>query len=292
MNRGSLRRSIFLLSFSILTPSCIILPMTFQSSSVLEIVLINFLAVFVSYTSLQHLSSACYRHQIFDYYNLVYHVLDQPAKLFTCLVLIAHWIFVVASYMNLLSYFVPNIYKPLKLDFNENEEKLYTLILASLFIILPLSLFKDLENMFFSKFSNAIGVGYIIVTSAYGVIFRRLSEKASWFPDKLQDSPAFACIFSVYIGYYHLPTIENYLFEPTQSRMRKILFRSLMPIGLVYLFISISPIIFSVGSEKSWTSLSEELMIILNLIILIPTSVVTLKIIILDILDSEAKLLL
>jgi len=265
--------------------------MTFQSSSVLEILLINLSAILVSFTSLQHLSSACYTHQIFDYYNLVYHVLDLPTRLFTCVVLVLHWVFVVASYMNLLSYFVPNIYQPLKLELNESEEKLYTLILASLFIILPLSLFKDLEHMFFSKFSNAIGVGYIVLTSACGVVFKPASEKTQWLPNKLRDSPSFACIFSVYIGYYYLPTIENYLFQPTEPRMRKILLRTLVPISLIYMFISISPVIFPAGSEKSWTSLSEELMIILNLIILIPTSVVTLKTIILDMLDSEAQLL-
>lgn len=291
MNRGSLRRTILLLTFSILTPSCIILPITFKSSSITEIILINILALIVSYISLQHLSSACLRHQIFDYYNLVYHVLDKPSRIFISFVLVFHWLFIVASYMNMFSFFVPNIYGPLQLNLDSEEEKIYTLILANLFIVLPLSMFKDLENMNFTKFSNAIGVGYVLIISVYGMIFVPGTGKVSWMPEKFVDSPAFACVFSVYVGYYYLPTLEYYLYEPTKARVQKILLRSLLPIGLLYLFISISPIVFSEGSEKSWTSISEELMILLNLIVLIPTSVMTLRNVIYDIADIEPNIL-
>lgn len=222
----------------------------------------------------------------------MYHVLDKPQRTFISFVLVFHWLFIVASYMNVFSFFVPNIYGPLQLDLDTEEEKIYTLILANVFIMLPLSMFKDLENMNFTKFSNAIGVGYVLVVSVYGALFVPGMGKQRWLPERITDSPSFACVFSVYIGYYYLPTLEYYLYEPTKARVQKILFRSLIPIGLLYLLISFSPIIFSKELEKSWTSISEELMILLNLIVLIPTSIMTLRTVILDILDIESNIFL
>jgi hypothetical protein len=108
-------------------------------------------------------------------------------------------------------------------------------------------------------------------------------------PKKLPKSAGFACIFSVYNAYNCLPTFENYLFEPSSARVKKMLKRTLAPVSLIYLFLSVSPFNYVNVSDKYWADISEEMMILINLIVVIPTSIMNLRSIILDVLDWEAR---
>ena len=287
MSRGSLRRATFLLIFSILTPACIVLPMVLNATSLAEVLLANLLSAAVAYTSLKHLSACCIDKQIFDYYTLVFHSFSRPGRNLVGLLMVLHGVFMVASYMSLFNFFVPNIYKPLNLDLDPKQEKTYTLILANMFITLPLSIFRDFENMIFTKLSNAIGVGYIVLISVYDVAYSFNDMKWRMYPAGLPLAPSFACIFSVYTAYLVLPTFENFLFEPNEKRVNKMLFRTLAPLSVVYLFLSFSPFNYMNSPDKYWASISEEMMILINLIIVIPTSIMNLRSTVLDILDCE-----
>jgi hypothetical protein len=201
--------------------------------------------------------------------------------------MVFHGIFMVASFMSLFNFFVPNIYKPLNLDLDSRQEKTYTLILANIFITLPLSIFRDFENMIFTKLSNAIGVGYIVLISFYDVAYSFNDLKFRIYPTDLPLAPSFACIFSVYTAYLVLPTFENFLFEPNEKRVNKMLVRTLAPLSMVYMFLSFSPFNYMNSPDKYWASISEEMMILINLIIVIPTSIMNLRSTVLDILDYE-----
>lgn len=291
MKRGSQRRAIFSLLFSILSPGCIILPLSLNSTGAFPTVLLIALAGIITCISLNHLSVATYRLQIFDYYSLVYHGLGKNPGHLIGFLMFLHWGILAISYQVLLCLFIPHIYKPFSVKLSSVNEKMLTLFLSNFFITLPLSMFKDLENTNVTKIINGVGVTYVICINFYQYFQTWSIEYFNWFSINLTSSITFACALHTYSGYYYLPQLQGTMYEPNPERSHKVIIRSLIALFLFFLTVTASSCKEFTYFKPSWAAVSGEMMLAFNLIALVPNTIVTLRNIFFDLCDFEPSTL-
>ena len=292
MKRGSLRKSIFSLLFSLLNPSCIVLALMIKNTGLSMGLLMIFISFIISYISLSHLSSAVYKNQIFDYYNLSFQILGKYWGILIGITMIVHWSILVVSYQVLLGIFIPYVFKPLSLKLSTKDEKIYSLILSNTFITLPLSMFKDLDNTNVTKVINCIGILFILSINLYRFIFDWQIDCIDWFTTDLISSSIFLCALQSFSAYYYLPQILEVMYEPNPTRSKKTIFRGFLLLTIILAIFTISGYLSSPYFHASWTSISGEMMLVFNLLALIPTTVVTLRNIVLDLFDYDPGIMM
>jgi amino acid permease len=287
MKKGSMRRSIFSLVFCILNPSCVVLPMSLKNSGIGIGLTIIFFGFAISYFSLYALSLAVYNYQIFDYYGLSCRVLGKKWGKVIGIIMAVQWLLLSISYQALLSIFIPYIYKPFSLKLTNNEEKIYTLLLSNFFITLPLSMFKNLENTNITKIINGLGMSYVLSINLLKFIQDWPINHIDWISTDIASTSILACVLNSYSAYYYIPQIQDILYEPTPKRIKKVIFRSLFILTLIFCFMTATTYLDSPYFRTSWVSISSEMMLTFNLIALIPCSIVTVRNIILDLFDYD-----
>ena len=292
MKRGSLRRITFSLLFSILSPSCVILPLSINNTGILSGIAMIILAFVIAKVSLYHLSVATYRNQIFDFYCLCYHILGKWPGFVIGVLMFFNWGILAVAYQVLLGIFIPHIYKPFSLKLSSLNEKMFTLILSNFFITLPLSMIKDLESMNVVKVINGIGITYIIIINSYQCAQTwPPSSLYSYYSINFASSTALSCAMHSFSGYYYLPQLQGILFEPTPQRSQKLIFRALSGLLLISLLMTISGLEEFSAFHVSWATISGEMMLAFNLIAVIPSTVSTLRNIICETLDLDPNTL-
>lgn len=286
-NRGSIRRAIVFLLLSMLSPGCMVFPLSFKTTGLGTGLITVLLSSLISYISLMQLSSASYHNQIFDYYNLNYSILGRFWGNLIGFLMILHYLIITIAYQSLLCHFLPFIFKPFALSLTQNDQKLYTLALSNVFITLPLSMFKDLEGTIIPKLINFIGLGYVFIINICEWANDLAVYRETWYSTDFVTVSSFAVVFASYCGYSYLPIIEGSLYEPTNNRMRKVMRRSLIFLTMIYGPLSFFTYFASINPNGNWFSISAEMILVFTLISTIPCTVVTMRNMIFDIFEYD-----
>jgi len=163
VERGSLRGAVLALVSTAIGAGCLALPVAFRFLGVILGTIMLLFASFCAYMGLMGVSLAGHKYRIYNYPDLVKHVLGSFWGYFLELTIITYVYGTLIGYQIMIGIFVPNICSSVGIKVDSQEERMIAMVGANVLVMAPLALFRQLSSLRVVSLLSALALVYITV---------------------------------------------------------------------------------------------------------------------------------
>lgn len=162
IDQGSIRGSIFTLVATAIGAGCLSIPLAFRNIGIILGPLMLMVTALVSIISLTVLSSAAFKHKVFDYSNLVEKVLGVRARILLASIMTLYLLGTLVGYEVMVGIFGKSVLSSFGLNLG-NTGSVLVMGVMTLGIMTPLCLLKDLSSLRHVSIVSALTLIYIAI---------------------------------------------------------------------------------------------------------------------------------
>lgn len=237
---NSMRDAIFTLVATSMETGCLSLPIVLKYVGLIPGIFIILLAAGASYVSMNGISLAAERRNLFDYSKLVKDLLGTNTSIFLDLILVLYLFFSVSGYQLICNESILSAFLYFGIEL---KDYIFFIMLAySLLVVFPMSLLQKVTELKVFSFISIGSILYICVSII--VDFPNYVEKNNLKSLKLYNFDLYffsAVTFAIFSFTCHMSvaTVFSEMRDPSKSRMKAVNFRVCFFQFIIYLLLAV-----------------------------------------------------
>jgi amino acid permease len=237
---NSMRDAIFTLVATSMETGCLSLPIVLKYVGLIPGVFIILLSAGASYVSMNGISLAAERRNLFDYSRLVKDLLGKNTSIFLDIILVLYLFFSVSGYQLICNESILSAF--LYFDIRLSDYIFFIMLAYSLMVVFPMSLLQKVTELKVFSFISIGSILYICISIV--VDFPNYVKNNGLASLKLYNFDLYffsAVTFAIFSFTCHMSvaTVFSEMRDPSKSRMKAVNFRVCFYQLLIYLLLAI-----------------------------------------------------